>query len=989
MDMNVDLRLALDTSHLPAWQQVPTNSSWSKNLLDMSLPGIPIFSIMKVGIDVKPEFKLDAEVDVDVSSDISASAGMDAHFSKQVVVSLDSRKGHDDVSRENYAPMFTFNRHPVKTSSQVQGTMAFRLVPELKLNLDYLGWVSIKAKPGLVFSMKSAGVDGNDCSSPDWQLAISTDVPSELDARVVLGFKSCSWKSKVYTLDLPTYGPYAVGRPFCFDPNPFRRRRRQEESDATAADNSYAHCNNCSAARPVELGQRMTIDTCNTADSSIWQDTVHSQCRWQDPAFVENGEAPMVSAAHFVLRSDTGHYLISTEGADGQNSSALVQVRVGGCCGTAASCQAKPTALWPQEVVLTQARHTMYLVVSRTDGQCGPVTVHVKRDFTPRFFVDCRVAGVDANATGDITSPYGTVARALEAVADRHAASPKGSGAGYDFPAVVTLLPDVGAGCLHALPVGYRMPTALRGVHLTVRSLNGEKTTATSLYDAHLRRCDATAAHDGTLHTCLSEQQFLTMARGTAYDTRLQPPPSATSASGNSSHLALVGAGAGFVIDAGERVTFIGLGFYNFATAGNGGSIRSTNAEVAVENCMFIASVAGGKGGGIYAQGGNVTVAGSVALESRAAEGGFLAAEDGAGVSVSGSMMAHGDAGIGGGGGLLVRDSHLVLSATDLTGNSAETRGGGLCLEGDLSSAVLDSKVSFTANDAGRYGGAMAAATGATISSSGGMRLERNVAGLAGGAVAIMGEGSRWEDDNSEVNGNAAPAIYALGGGHVQLNGTAVRHSSPVGTSNGYLTPRPGALLCAHGSVQLDTDTQLTNSFDMYANPMNNIGCVDCDGCSSCGECGLCGSCTSMGCDADYGTLKCVSLLGAGATCSEVSGHCQPPSAVSTTAEPTTSTASGAATTTTTVCTGSAASTGNAAESGSGGVHRGYRSATFVLSAFLAVTLAVLAAIAVRSNGRRAAGYKELSYAMYESDTVHGHASDVPAVVEDIVQDNA
>lgn len=987
MDTSFDVRVTAHEDY---------THTWTHDLLDLTLGVIPIFSVWGIGINLEPELILTAELDVTLAEGFTGTAGLDAHFSKRAVVTLDTRDDHDHVSHTSYAAQFKYNRHSI-SAQHVDGKVSLRLNPELRLNLDHVGWVGIKASPGVNLEIKTGGMDGNDCSSSSAsQLTAFVDVKSDLEAQLKVGFSFASWKSDVYTYGLPTAGPYNLVNPICAEP-PGRRRRQKDDSAV------FGHTDVCkndtAAVRPVELGQRVTINTCDTSDSSVWEDTVHSQCRWQDPTTAtgdsKNGAAGTMPAAHLVLRGEPGHYLVSTDDATGENSSALVQVRVSSSCGSAAGCQAHPTTLRPQEVVLSDVEQALYFVVSRTDGKCGPVTVQIKRDVTPRFFVDCRVAGSDANATGELTSPYGTLARAVEAVAARHAASPQGAGAGTEFPAVVTLLPDLGAGCFHALPVGYRMPAALRGVHLTLTSLNGEKTTAMSLYDAHLRRCGSTAARDGTINTCLTDQQFMTMARGTAYDTRLQPPPSASSASvsGNSSDLALVGSGAGFVIDAGERLTFRGLGFYNFATAGNGGSIRSNNAEVAVENCMFIASMAGGKGGGIYVQGGNVTVVGSVAVESRAAEGGFLAAEDGAGVSVYGTLLAHGDAGVGGGGGLLVRDSRLTLAATELVGNSAETRGGGLCVEGELAEAVLDGRVTFTANDAGRHGGAMAAATGASITSTGGARLERNVAGLAGGAVTVMGEGSRWEDANSELDGNAAPAIYTLGGAHIQLSATTVRHSSPVGTSNGYLTPRPGALLCAHGSVQLDADTQLTDSFDMYANPMNNIGCVDCDGCAACGECGLCGRCTAEGCDAGYGAHRCVAMLGAGATCSEVSGHCLPPSSVSTT-----STASGGDTTTVTTTTtpagcnsaGNSASTGHAA-SGSGGVHAGYRSATFALSALLAVCLAVLAAVLVRGNGvltrRQAGGYKQLSYAMYESDTLHD-ASAAP-VVADIVHDSA
>jgi hypothetical protein len=978
MDFNIDLDIKAVKRYI---------DSWSIELLKIPLPGLTLFSIYGVGIGLEPEIILHAEVDVTLAKGFAATTGMDAHASRRVITTFDTRKRDlgGGISYYFYPTVFNYNKH-TPTFSNVDGTLTLRLNPELRLNLDMIGWVGVKLRPGLGIHVKTADV-GNTCSSPTAvQLTVFADVLCDLEAQIALNFVAFTWKSDVFSHTFPKLGPYNVAGPFCREP-PSRRQRLNTPGDDGAMDDSRSTigedslttaCAGCVQAHRLTLDESVTIDTCDTSNTAVWHDEIRSQCgsAMEAAASGANGAAPTPLAAHFVLQLGVGHFHITTAPVAGgdRNATTVVQTRFESCCGATASCRTAPSDDRPQPLVTRLANETVHLVASRLDGSCGPVTVMVTRDPEPYYFVDCRVSGTiaAANATGDFASPFGSLTRALEAVAARHIAAADAGDA--PFPAVITLMPDLDAGCAHTLPSGYRLPSALRNVELTLTSLRGDTIAATSLYDAHLRRCGATADRDGTASTCLTEAQFKAMAVGTAYDTRLRPPTPTSAQTDNDSSadaLSPIGAGAGFALDEGESITFRGLGFDDFATGTNGGSIRAYRAVVAIENCIFSGSAAAGKGGAIYVNGGNISIEGTVALNSRAGEGGFLAVENGANLALGGSLIAHGDTTVGCGGGLFVRDSHAALAATELTGNSAETRGGGLCLEGETATAVLDGRMTFTSNDAGRYGGALAVALGAQMTSGGGMRLERNVAGLAGGAVAIMGKGSLWKDSVAEIDGNAAPAVYVLGGGRAQMAGTKVRHSSPVGISNGYLSPRPGALVCAHGSVAIDAEARLANSFDMYANPTDNVGCVDCDGCTPCEECGLCGRCTSVGCDAGYGARMCVQAFGEGALCSEASGACVPPSGSATTPLIRTTMTTNVTLPLHTTTTSSAQGGGGCKSEGSTlsaqtvGVHPSYRTATIALTVVLAVCL-IVTALFVRnfSSHGRTTDFKGVGYAM-------------------------
>ena len=998
----------------------------SIELSHYSFAALPIFSIHGVQINVEPEFHLSMEADVDASGSVYIDCAYEMHAEQHTVTTLDARGGKAVITQTSDQPQFTFKSRYCRFGLDGFSESTLQVIPELRLNIDYIGWVNIKQHQSLYLPQlgvrnpfsPSPNQDRNTCPQTD-QTQVWSDISvySSQEAKLKLGFAFASQESKVVSDTSPVQGPFTILKKECHG---YDRRRRAEDShssnnntttstttststtasstSSTSTTNSQPsttmdaalECPECMAARPLPLGEATTIDTCSD-DASVWPDSLSSQCGAATFAAAggKSGESPTPPAAHLVLQPGVGHFRITTAPASNADSAAVVQVRRSFCCdlyGLPASCATSPSTQSPQEVTTLRANETLYLVVTRLDGSCGPVTVTIVRDTTPRFFVDCNATA--AGATGDYGAPLPSLAHALETVAARHAAD---QGANVDYPAVVTLMPNQRSGCVHALPAGYRLPSALKGVHLTLTSLHGEEVTAMSLYDAHLKQCDATATADGTADTCFSQTRFAAMSGGSAYDTRLGP---AAAAAGDED--------VGFAVDAGESITFRGLGFEGFATSGNGASIRSDGAEIMVENCLFVSSAAEGRGGAIFARGGNVTVSGTVALNGRAAEGGFLAAEDAARVAVYHSLVAHSDASTGGGGAIYTEDSRLALAGAEFVGNSAETRGGAVCVEGASAAVALDGQVSFTSNDAGRYGGAMSIAQGARAASEGGMRMERNIAGLAGGAVAVMGADSQWADSSSVLDGNAAPAIYTLGGAHAALAGTKVRHSSPVGTSNAFTTTRPGALLCAHGSVELDADALLLNSFDMYANTMNNIACVDCAGCNACGSCSLCGRCTAQGCDAGHGTRECVALFGAGAVCSETSGFCVPPKSdqgstqgmstpdVTPAPETTASGGSGGAVTTTT-STGSTSTSAPctdatlAGSQGAQGVHAGFRSATYALSVLLAITLVVLAAVVVRSPSfarRRTGGDKELEYAMYDEDEDADRQGKLPPVAE-------
>jgi fibronectin-binding autotransporter adhesin len=261
-----------------------------------------------------------------------------------------------------------------------------------------------------------------------------------------------------------------------------------------------------------------------------------------------------------------------------------------------------------------------------------------------------------------------------------------------------------------------------------------------------------------------------------------------------------------FNIDYGASLkptTLSGLTLTDGRTAQDGGAVRSLE-PLTLKNVVVRSSYAGNDGGGVFVSTpGKVSISGSRIVHNEAINGGgglYLRSQ--AGVSIIKTVIADNRADNGGGlyaqatgaksvvlidgstisnnvalgsngGGLQFRsvdNSRLVMKNSLVTGNSAQTAGGGLYA---ASGHLLISKTTFSNNNADR-GGAIAADKAQTVTVSGSRFLgnqatNATLANPGGGALYLQGPNTVLK---------IAGTVFA--GNHSATYGGAIAHTGPM-----------------------------------------------------------------------------------------------------------------------------------------------------------------------------------------------------------------
>eukprot|EP00045_Choanoeca_perplexa_P010719 m.110541 g.110541 ORF g.110541 m.110541 type:complete len:1300 (-) comp15369_c0_seq3:3375-7274(-) len=809
------------------WRQSGSHSVFqysTQPIFLFSIGPVPISADLGLDVAINYEGHASGKLTAQVGLELTASAGRQAHFF------------HNGATGEYGA---SFNPAPASLQHRVIGPyldyraalhLEAALAPKLSLTIDGIAVVAAEVDPTVSFDAAVGDSAPLNCRSLGEVHVKAMFAPTmSLEAQATVGISSLpTWDSPVYS-----FGPYELLDPIIlFEQCAGLRRRRTLSSSCSDSQQQVS-------LEQLKIGYQ--FDTCTNITT-----TFSPTCRME-------GDAREFTRLAVNLLPGVYHLAVSSPGSEDY---ALAVTALPACFSTRMCFATTPTnATVTQTLIVT--RNTTYLLsLANTKASgCGKATLTVTPDTVQHIYVDC-AAGNDDSGSGSLEAPLQTLQAALDTAATRW--SPQ------ETEADIILLPDSNYSCYYSPPSqGYVLPSTLRQLNLTIRSLHGATVQATSLYNAHLHRCDETNAQ--TDEDCFTDNQFSAMSYGSAYDTQLH--------------------GAGLDIPAfnldGDRVNFIGIGFVNFASSSGGAVVNATKSSLSILNCLFEDVSSTGIGGVLALHSSNVTVAGSIALGSRGHSGGFASLVDRTQLAMYNSLVLHSDAAVGSGGVFLVQDSSVHLASSTFTGNSAEMAGGILATNSsrytDQSTITIDG-VNFISNDAGRVGGAISLTDNARLTSTGVNQIQRNVAGLYGGAVAIRGQGARWTDSLSQLRSNSAPAVHVQLDGHVQLQSTQIQDSSRVGVSGSAsdTLASPGALVCLSGSLDLHNGTLAAfNSFDAFGNPTANVACVDCSGCDACAGCGPCGRCTTSGCDIDFVTRDCQERWGPRSSCNATTGRCQ------------------------------------------------------------------------------------------------------------------
>ncbi len=254
--------------------------------------------------------------------------------------------------------------------------------------------------------------------------------------------------------------------------------------------------------------------------------------------------------------------------------------------------------------------------------------------------------------------------------------------------------------------------------------------------------------------------------------------------------------------------------------AKNGGGLFNDAGTVDIDDVIFTANHALSAAGGVDNQGGAITISGSEISNNTADShaGGIRTQGDGATLAVDDTRISgNTNAGSDGGGMYFVGDVSVLVTNSEISGNSASSNGGGIHTSGDVDLTVIDSTISE--NSAGSNGGGLRLCCSGTIELTN-TTISDNMAVRDGGGINAS---TNLNLTNVTVSGNSADRDG--GGLGVQNHTTTIINSTITnntadsdsigddGDGGGvWVDSDPGKLLVLKNSI-------ISGNFDLTSDP--------------------------------------------------------------------------------------------------------------------------------------------------------------------------
>ena len=169
-----------------------------------------------------------------------------------------------------------------------------------------------------------------------------------------------------------------------------------------------------------------------------------------------------------------------------------------------------------------------------------------------------------------------------------------------------------------------------------------------------------------------------------------------------------------------------------------GGGLCVVTGRVTLKNAMVFSNTAD-NGGGIYSQLGSVVLVGGEIVSNTANTrgGGVYLQDAGAVLTQTGaSTISYNDAGYEGGG-IYVESGAATLSGVQIISNTADTKGGGICVNNSDAALILSGDGMVFQNEAGTNGGGVYVFQGGMTLHGG--QILSNTAGFNGGGIDMGG----------------------------------------------------------------------------------------------------------------------------------------------------------------------------------------------------------------------------------------------------------
>ncbi len=232
----------------------------------------------------------------------------------------------------------------------------------------------------------------------------------------------------------------------------------------------------------------------------------------------------------------------------------------------------------------------------------------------------------------------------------------------------------------------------------------------------------------------------------------------------------------------------------NFEATLDGISITGGNAD----GPIYYANPEQARGGGIFNAGNLSVINSTISGNSADSVGGGICGSTDSTLSVTGSSISENSASSGGG---ISQDvGNLTVTNTTISNNSASSGGGGIC--GHKGSTVSVTSSSISENSASSDGGGINCFNDCELSLNNSI-IENNTAGSRGGGVFFFYQGNLVVTD-STISGNTA---YDDGGGiyafHIDLTlvDSTVSDNSSTQSSGGGIYQRKGNLLITNTTI--------------------------------------------------------------------------------------------------------------------------------------------------------------------------------------------
>jgi parallel beta-helix repeat protein len=209
-----------------------------------------------------------------------------------------------------------------------------------------------------------------------------------------------------------------------------------------------------------------------------------------------------------------------------------------------------------------------------------------------------------------------------------------------------------------------------------------------------------------------------------------------------------------FLVTDGGRLRLVNLTLSGGNASGDGGAVRATNADLALEGVIVAENRCTGDGGGVAVSSGELSIIGSTFRDNFSEDDGGGAAAFSADLIVSGSTFDENRAVRGGG--LLAENSTISVLETYFIGNQAEDQGGGasivdgsgLAIEGNW---FWENQVT-TGTGGGLHLSEVEDPTGFVRNNI----VADNQASGAGGGIMVTGSGATFMLVNNTITHNSA-----------------------------------------------------------------------------------------------------------------------------------------------------------------------------------------------------------------------------------------